>query len=211
MNRHREQRNGKAAGTVARGLLALACLLVGVPGCVPVSVYPLTDAGAGEKDPGLMGDWFHREGREVLFLHVGFVKEAGLLRLVMIEYDRQGVLKDSEWTGHISRLDGNRYLNLNPVRPEPETPGYLFVKYRIDGDRLCVSLASEKAFEEAIAAGRLRGVVKKDGASSSVLITEEPAGLQRFVLENDRKLFPEESCLSRLSLPETPDPRSPRN
>jgi len=206
------ERKGTAEGrTLWAARLALVCLFLWIPGCVPVSEHPLTDPSSGEKDPGLMGDWFHREGTEVIFLHVGFVKEPGLLRLVMIEYERQGVLKDSEWAGHVSRLDTNRYLNLRPVRPEPDTPGYLIVKYRIEGDRLCISLACEKAFEDAIHAGHLRGAVKKEKLSSTVRITEKPEGLRRFVRENDRRLFPEEACLSRLTLPETPVRQAPPN
>ncbi len=190
-------------------LLICAGLALRMIGCVPYSKHPLTDMRADEKDPRLVGDWYHAEGGETMHLHVGYGKKPGSLRFVMVETDRDGVLDLTRWKGHISRLDGNRYLNVIEVPPDPNTPGYLFVKYRIEGGRLCLSLVSDKGFEEAILAGRLRGNVRKEKYGSTVFITEGQKGLQRFVRENVQELFPDESCLTPLRLPETTDRKGP--
>jgi len=199
------KRSRPAQGMVPALLFPLcACLLLCLPGCVPTSRFPLTDRDPREADPGLMGDWFHREKEEVLHLHVGRGKLAGSLRLVLVEVDSDGLLDLTRWTGHVSRLGQDRFLNLIEVPPETESPGYIFVKYRVAGDRLCLSLASNKGFEEAVRSGRLRGIVEEAHYGNTVTVTEEQAGLQRFVRENLRDLFPEESCMTRLSLPESP-------
>jgi hypothetical protein len=190
-------------------LLIFAWFALRMIGCVPYSKHPLTDRKANEKDPRLIGDWFHVQGGETLHLHVGHGKQPGSLRLVMVEQDSDSVLDLTRWTGHISRLDGNRYLNVEEVPPDPNTPGYLFVKYRIEGDRLCLALASDQKFQEAIQAGRLQGNVRKEKYGSTVFITEKQKGLQPFVRENVQELFPDESCLTRLQLPETTALKAP--
>jgi len=182
-------------------LLLAACLLLPPAGCVPTSRFPLTDRDPLQADPGVTGDWFHREAGQTLHLHVGRGKQPGSLRLVLVEVDADGLLDVTRWIGHVSRLGSHRFLNLIEVPPETATPGYLFVKYRVQGDRLCLAVASNKGFEEAIRAGRLRGSVEEEPYGSKVRVTEEPEGLQRFVLENAGALFPEESCLDRLPLP----------
>jgi hypothetical protein len=176
-------------------------LSLGVLGCVPVSEQPLTEPSAAEKDPRLMGDWYHRDGGESVHVHVGFQEKSGLLRLFMIDYDRDGDLDLSEWRGHISRLNGNRYLNLRQVQCEREEPGYIFVKYRIEGDRLCVSFPASRVWADAVSDGSVQGRLDRKKGYTSVHITEGRNGLQRFVREQDEKLFPEESCLQRLRLP----------
>jgi len=182
-------------------LIICLVLFLRALGCVPVSEHPLTEPDAAERDPRLMGDWYQQGEDESVQVHIGFREETGGLRLLMVDYDRDGKLDLSEWKGHISRLDGNRYLNLKDVRCGQEERGYLFVKYRIEGDRLCVSLASNRAWEAAVAEGRIQGRLDRKKGVRSVHITEGPEGLRRFVREQDRRLFPEESCLQRLRLP----------
>jgi hypothetical protein len=184
--------------------LLVTIILVSLLGCVPYSDNPLTDPGEQDIDSSIFGTWFWKEKDENGYIHIGIDEKSKLLRLVMLDFYKDGELEASEFSGHTSSLEKNRYLNLKEVSHEDEPAGYIFVKYSVNDEKLCISLIETDAVKKAITNGSLNGEVKKEQWSSSIHITEEKKKLQQFILQNDKALFPETKCLRKLKTPDDP-------
>ena len=188
--------------------LLLILLAISLVGCVPYSDNPITEPNQQTMDSSIYGTWFWKEDNESGFIHMGLDQKTKLLRVIMVEFDKDGGLKLSEFAGHTSSLADNKYLNLKWVIPADEEPGYLFVKYEVSAGTFGISLMDNAAVEQAIKDGSLKGEVKEDDWFSSVHITEESKKLQEFVVKNDKELFKEKTYLRRLDLPKQPLPKT---
>ena len=171
-------------------------------GCVPDSDNPLTAPNKEELDSSILGTWFWKDENGFGYIHIGLDEELELLRLMMLEFDIDGELEVSEFSGHTSSLNGNKYLNVKWVRPvKDEVRGFIFVKYAVSSDSLCIALMDSNVAEKAINDGALKGKVKHGKWGSSVHITEGQKKLQEFILQKDKELFPELTCWPKLKLP----------
>jgi len=180
--------------------LAIVVMVIFLGGCVPYSDNPLADPNSEKIDTAILGTWFWNEENDSGFIHIGLNKESKLLRMIMIEHDKDGTIDVSEFNGHTSSLGNNKYLNLKWVRPSDEPKGYLLIKYSTEGESLAISLLNAKVVENAIKGGSLKGTVGKGKDACSLSITEEQKKLQQFVLKHDKELFQEKSNLNRLNL-----------
>ena len=179
--------------------------IIFVLGCVPHSDSPLTAPGKEQIYSSIVGSWFWKNENESGYIHIGLDQESKLLRLLMLEFERDGELEVSEFSGHTSSLEGNKYLNLKWVRPvQDEITGYIFVKYIVSKGSLGIAFMDSEVAEKAIKYGSLKGKVKKGDWSSLVHITEEQKKLQQFILRKDEKLFSEMKYLPKLKLPNRP-------
>lgn len=178
--------------------LLVGIIVVSFLGCVVHSDRPLTDLGEQDIDSSIIGTWFWKDGKETGYLHIG-LDEDSKLRIVMVDFDKDGELETSEFSGHTSSLEKNTYLNL---RPKNDAGGYMFVKYCVREKTLGIALISMDAVEKAINNGSLHGEIKKDKWSSSIHITEEQKKLQQFITRNDKTLFPETKYLEKLNTPD---------
>ncbi|AKF25322.1 hypothetical protein YH65_07910 [Sulfurovum lithotrophicum] len=172
-------------------------------GCIPYADHALTKPNKEQIDPSILGTWFWKDDRELGYIHIGLDKETKLIRLIMIEMKKDGRLKSTELFGHTSSLKGNKYLNLKWTHPEDnKSTGYMFMKYSVTSDGLGIGFMNSEVAEKAIKAGTLKGKVEKGKWLSSVYITEGSEKLQKFILKNDKALFPEMKYLARLKLPD---------
>ena len=160
-------------------------------GCIPYSLYPLTDPDAEPLDPALIGSWYWSESGGYGYIHIGREDAAAGLRLVMLSIDNDGELELSQFSGHTSRLGERRYLNLKWLPPDPEKPDYLTVNYRIADGRLGIGLMDNDPVIAAIGSGELAGTVTKEGWFTSVRVRAESADWRRFVGGEHESLFPE--------------------
>ncbi|MFH2047712.1 MAG: hypothetical protein ABIK92_21515 [Pseudomonadota bacterium] len=172
-------------------------------GCIPYSDNPITDPNKEDIDLSIVGTWFWNEGNESGYIHIGLDEKSKLLRLLMVEFNKDGNIKVSEFTGHTSLLEENKYLNLKWVRPEQDDGGgYMFVKYTVSQRSFGIAFMDNDVVGQAINDGLLNGVVKKEKWSSSVRITEEQQKLQKFILKKDKELFREMKYFPKLILPD---------
>ena len=179
-------------------------------GCIPYSDNPLTAPGTEEIDSSIFGTWFWKNDKASGYIHIGLDRKSKLLRLLMLELERDGELEVSEFSGHTSSLGGNRYLNLKWLHPAQDEPsGYMFVKYVVRPDSLGIALMDCDVVETAIEKGSLKGKVEKHGESLSVRITEEQEKLRKFILQKDKELFPEMKYVKKLVLPKQRSDQTP--
>ena len=180
----------------------MAFSIIFVLSCIPYSDNPLTAPGEEPIDSSIFGTWFWKEENTSGYIHIGLDEVSKSLRLLMLEHKGDGELEVSEFSGHTSSLEGNRYLNLKWVRPtQNENTGYLFVKYVVGPASLGIALMDSDVAERAIKEGSIKGKLEEGDKSSSVHITEGQETLQKFILRNDKELFPEMKYLQKLELP----------
>ncbi len=119
----------------------MACSITLVLSCIPYSDNPLTAPGKEPIDSSICGTWFWKEENASGYVHIGLDQESRSLRLLMLEHKGDGELKVSEFSGHTSSLEGNRYLNLKWLRPaQDENTGYMFVKYVVSPASLGIAV-----------------------------------------------------------------------
>jgi hypothetical protein len=167
-------------------------------GCIPYSDNPLTAPDEESPDPAIMGTWFVRDEGETVFLHMGIDEKTKGLRVVMVEFDRDGAVKTSELIGHTSRLQENTYMNLRWDRPAEPEEGYLFVKYQVAGERIGLGLIRSDTVEKAIREGGVRGRIDDTQKPTSVRITDSSEQLRAYVQKQDAALFEELKWMNRL-------------
>jgi hypothetical protein len=171
-----------------------------VAGCIPYSENPLSFPQDQPLDASLYGTWFWEEDKETGYLHFGKDETSKLIRVIMVNFNRELNIEVSEFTGHSSTVGPKKYLNLKWVRPMSNSSGYMFIKYEVKGDSLGVALPSKDVVEKAIENGLLEGSVDKAKMVSTVRITAKPDKLRKFVLENDRKLYKEIVYIDKVRL-----------
>ncbi|GMR08817.1 MAG: hypothetical protein BMS9Abin26_1824 [Gammaproteobacteria bacterium] len=182
--------------------LLIILLTVFLVACVPSSDNPLTDPDKEQIDASILGTWYWTDNNETGYIHIGLDEKSRLLRVIMLDSDKDGELEVSEFSGHTSSLQGNYYLNLKWVRPAQDgITGYMFVKYIVKPDSLGIAIMNSEVAEKAIKEKALKGIVKKAKWFSSVRITAGQKRLQEFILRKDKELFPEMKFMSRLTLP----------
>ena len=191
--------------------LWIAFFLVFVAGCSPFSDNPLTDPNSDKMDSSLYGTWFAKDKDETGYLHVGLNEKTKLLRVISVEVRRDGKLEIVDIPAHTSSLAGNQYLNLKVDHLFEEVKGYVFVKYKTEGDSLEFSWMEDAAVKKAIKDGVIRGIITKGEWVSSARITDEQTKLQEFILKYDKDLFKEKQFLYRLKLPGMPSERIPNS
>ena len=181
-------------------LLSFSLCVLGIIGCVPVSDHPLTLPGDQKLETSLIGTWWGGDGGEISYVHIGQRETSEkYLHVLCVQIDKNGSLERMEFSGHISSVAGNTYLNLTEINNQGEmNTDYLFVKYQQSGDTCHFALMNQKVTRQAIEKGRLRGKVKSNLWSSSVRITEGSEKLRQFVLDRDKELFEEHVRLDRL-------------
>ena len=176
----------------------LTALLIVLAGCVPYSDHPLTEPDKANLDTSIFGTWYWHEESDSGYIHFGTDYSSGLLRVVMLEYGRDGRMDATMYSGHTSFLGGNNYLNLKQTHPQQDDRGYMIIRYRLKNGMFGISLMDNTAAENAIKEGSLKGKIK-----GYTHITEGQPKLQTFILENDEKLYKDTAFLKRLHLPAT--------
>lgn len=181
--------------------LLTAFLIIILQACVPHSDNPLTEPDKDMIDASILGTWFWDEDNESGYVHIGLDQETNLLRVIMLDFDGDNKLDESEYSGHTSSLGDNKYINLKWVRPsQDEITGYMLIKYDVGTDSLGIALMNKDIAEKAVKDGSLKGSVK-DEMFAAVHITDVQKQLQEFILQNDKELFAGMKFMQKLYLP----------
>lgn len=170
-------------------------------GCVPYADIPLTDPAEQPLDAHLLGTWYWKVESDSGYLHIGLDEAGKMLRLMLVEFDRDGKMAATEFYGHTSKLKDRTYLNLKRVHPEDKEPGYLFIKYSLKSGSLGISIMNAQVVAKDIENGVLKGTVTKEQWTSNIHITATREALQQYILTHDGSLYSEVNYLPRVELP----------
>ena len=199
-------------------LTLFACLSAGLTltSCIPESEHPLSRLEDAGQDVGLDGLWMHEEPNQVQYVHIGaeFDKplgpgvetpEPGLMRLWFVTHRKENGKPRIEtpfaMRFFVSKLGDDQYVNgvlpLEDWRLQEGPPAptkFLFMKYKLDGDRLSVWFMDFQATAAVIEAGGLGGTVTREGKElKSAELTASTEQLATFLKNGGAgKLFPED-------------------
>lgn len=182
--------------------LPLVVVVVLLSACVPTSEHALTAPGEQALDAKLIGTWYWTEPNETGYVHIGRNEQADELRVMMVEWNADGVMKLSGLHGHNSTVGDHTYLNLKwSDTKESAEDGYLFVKYTLTDDRLGIAVIRQTTVEQAVSDGALAGNIEQRKWFSTVHLSASQRHLQAFVQDNDKALFEDMHYLYRLPAP----------
>jgi hypothetical protein len=167
-------------------IVSLAC------GCVD-SKNPLSTADSAKVDDRLIGTWRETNPQGETLYHVGLAGEkypSGMLRIVQITRRDKTLEPPIEYVAFTTTLAGKSYLNvvLDPAQVKvfnesgwkaDAIDGYIFVKYEIDGDKAKVWATDMKAKVDAINAGKMHGVARKE--NNDVRFTDSGEKVAKFI------------------------------
>lgn len=177
--------------------LGISCLFL-LAGCIPCSDAPLSQPGAQVPDAALMGMWTHTQGPETVTLHFGLAGDPRQITIVMTETDRAGKLDSSTMSALTTKAGDRNYLNIRFGDENAAEPGYLFVKYVVDGDTLGIAIIDSDAVSKGIQSGEIEGEVSAGEWASTIRIREAPGKLLVFLDGHDEELFPEMQYFHRV-------------
>ncbi len=189
---------GKPAEVAGVILGLVVCLLA--CGCGD-SRSPLSDPNTSKPDKRLAGIWQWRgENGEVAYFHIGQAGDKfpdSVLRVVAAKHESGKVEPPEEYLMFPTLLEEKSYMNvvvdpkqvkaLNEKGWDPAlVETYIFLKYKVDGDKAAIWLTDSQVKERAIKAGEMKGVVEP---RKSPLFTGSTEEVARFVAKAGDSLF----------------------
>ncbi|HEY4759071.1 MAG TPA: hypothetical protein VIH42_00680 [Thermoguttaceae bacterium] len=183
-------------------------LILGLFGLVLTSCVdsdnPLSDPKQSTVDSGLFGVWRERAiNGDVTYYHVGCLGDKfpqGLLFVQIVKHQNNGELSypsDDNFLVFSTTLENNHFLNVAGLSSEQiislknskwdpsMANGYFIYKYEINGDKLAIAEINGKQKEEAIRAGKIKGIIK----DKNVRFTDTTENLARYIIADQEKLF----------------------
>jgi hypothetical protein len=186
-----------------RNILIFISFILISAGCIPYSDTPLTDQAVETPDASLFGTWFWNEASDHGFVHIGKDADNKTLLITMVEYRDDGRVDSTEFKGHTSRVGSLRFMNLKWTKPNESDKGYLLVKYEVSGDTLKCSFPSLTVLKKAVESSALKGEILSSG---DVLIHASQEQLKKYIVKNEKTVYPDSSSLKKLALPKPNKP-----
>ena len=193
-----------------RSLSAIVSAVFLLSGGCTDSKNPLSDPQTSKADQRLAGVWREQdEDGKVTYYHVGRVGEKlpdGMMWAVFVQHSEGEVESPGAWLIFPTILGGKTYLNVTEASPQrldrlkekgwkPETDDHYFIlKYQVEGDKLVLWSMDEDAKEQAIKAGKIKGVIEKQksGYMDRVEFTDSTENVARLVAQAGDSLFSKE-------------------
>lgn len=186
-------------------LLALsmvAALAAVLAGCKVDAVEPIVPLASAQADPALYGVWRFREKDDLTYVHIGSAfalgeaREGQPMRVVIVDHQRNGVTVE-DYLAYGTRIGRDRYLSVAQEQ-NGKREGYLFVRYRVEGNAVRFATVDGKALAAAIRAGRVQGTVQGEGLATDATITAGSPAIATFLADDGGKLFNPPVVLRRL-------------
>ncbi len=171
-------------------LVATAAVLAG---CKVDAVEPIVATASAQADPALYGVWRFREKDELTYVHIGpastlgAAKEGQPMRIVMVDHKPNGMSVE-EYLAYGAHVGRARYLSV-AQEENGKREGYLFVRYRVEGDAVRFATVNDKALAQAIRAGRIEGTVRGEGLGAEATITAGSPAIAAFLATSGSALF----------------------
>ena len=113
-------------------LAVFACVLLGAPGCLVLTVNPTHDRDALVWEPALVGTWVNAEDNASMTI------ERGEWQSYKIEYSHP--IEKGHVTGHLTLIGKTQYLDVMPARGQDHgaflLPVHATLRVKLEGDKL---------------------------------------------------------------------------
>lgn len=188
--------------TMKRAIFLTLAVISLAGGCVD-SQAPLSSADTSKVNEGIVGTWRESTNDGETIYHIGLAGDkypAGMLRIVAVTSHNNTLEAPLHYIGYTTTLNGKSYLNvvLDEAKIKSfdqngwdaeKVEGYYFVKYKLDGDKASVWATNSKAKEEAIKAGKIKGMIAEQGESR---FTDTAANVAKFLSAAGNSLWSNE-------------------
>ncbi len=171
-------------------LVATAAVLAG---CKVDSVEPIVATASAQADPALYGVWRFREKDELTYVHIGpastlgAAKDGQPMRIVIVDHKPNGVSVE-DYLAYGARVGRDRFLSVAQEQ-NGKREGYLFVRYRVEGDVVRFATVDDKALAQAIRAGHVEGTVRGEGLGAEATINAGSPAVAAFLATAGSGLF----------------------
>jgi hypothetical protein len=132
------------------GALLVLAVAAGAPGCLVLSLNPAYDDATLAWDPALVGQWVDADDR--VLLEIG----RGEWRSYRLHYEHP--IETGDLTGYLTIVGNERYLDVMPARGQDRgsflVPVHVFLRLRLEGDRLELTPLSYEWFSEHLTTGK---------------------------------------------------------
>jgi hypothetical protein len=187
--------------------LPVACgLALLLSGCLPESVNPLTPPEEALDAAEIIGLWEAPVEDAHMYVHVLRGDESPL-EIVVVGHEPDGSGSTDLYVGHVSEIDGRRYVNLQTADAPADAPvPYWFFRYDRNPDgTMTVRFLSSETLAAAVGEGKLTGTVEADSLGQTVHLTGEPIEIASFLAAADpAKLFDRGFVFTRIEPPGKP-------
>ena len=165
--------------------LALAGLCLLSLGCDVVFVRPLVVPKEAVADKRLVGRWLVRAGKDEGYVTI---KQSGH-KLVVASVTAKGLKNKLMPEFYTFACNGQNFMvaDYKATVKDKRYPGYMLVKYRLEGETLSLSLPHPAAFQAALKEGKLHGTAGE--AFDSTIITDPAQTVWQFLCAADEKSF----------------------
>jgi hypothetical protein len=117
-------------------------------GCPYDSEVPLSRSEVARIDKGLVGNWRHRNNDQ---------KESGIVTIspfneseLLIVVREEGKIAYDCYRAFISIVDGEKFLNIQEIKPTNDKRSWVFVNYSVSNGELTIRIVEDKLFKEKI-------------------------------------------------------------
>lgn len=187
-------------------LVAACGLALLLAGCLPDSVNPLTPPESAIDAPELLGLWEAPIEDATIYAHV-LRGESNGLQIVTVSHETGGSGDVDAYVGHVSEIDGRRFINLQTDEPADAARPYSIFGYDVAPDGiLTVRFLSVATLADAVAQGRLAGEVQSDSLGTSVRLTGPGGEIAAFLAAADPKTLFERAMVFRRVEPQPTQP-----
>jgi hypothetical protein len=153
-------------------------------GCPYDSEVPLGRSELAHIDKGLVGNWLYRNNDQ---------KESGIVTIspfseseLLIVVREEGKSTHDFYRAFVSIVDGEKFLNIQEIKPTDEKRSWMFVNYSVANSELTIGIVEDKLFKDKIASSialndfiqaniKNRDLYGSDGGSVLKLVREVPS------------------------------------
>lgn len=186
-------------------LVAGLTLLIGLGGCITLSVQPLYQETDIITEPLLAGLWGDPDGEDLQTWQFTQRRDGGY-ELIVRENDtlRIDPATDGVFSATLLRLGGRMYMDLLPEEPKVGNdfyrmhviPGHSFWRVRMEGHVLTIDTLDYEALKEILVSGNTDLTYQEN--EGLYVLTAPTAALQTLIIEQGDDLFSDSESMKRI-------------
>jgi hypothetical protein len=148
-------------------------------GCPYDSAVPLNRSEIAQIDKGLIGNWLYKSNDQ---------KESGIITIfpfneseLLIVMREEGKRAHDFYRAFVSIVDGEKFLNVQEIKPTNEKRSWIFVNYSIFNGELTIRIVEDKLFKDEIASSSALNDFIKENITNRDLYGSDGGTVMKFV------------------------------
>ena len=163
----------------------LAAIMLLLCGCPYHSEFPLGRSEVAPIDKGLVGNWLYKNTDQ---------KESGIVTItpfngseLLIVTREEGKSAHDFYRAFLSVVDGEKFLNIQEIKPSNEERSWMFINYAVSNGELTIKIVEDKLFKDKIASSTALNDFLRANVKNRELYSSDGGKVLRFVQEVPNK------------------------